>query len=149
MGINVLLCTDGSEIAISALRVALPVLAPADRVVLLTVESVVDPDHVTGSGFTISPASPGGESQIETNGDWAAKAILDDTVAALGIEGAELMARAGTPGEMICDVAAALPADVIVIGTNGRSGFRRAVVGSTSDHVVRHAVCPVLVQGAG
>lgn len=148
MGINVLLCTDGSEVAISALRSALPVLAPADRIVVLTVESAVDPDHQTGNGFTISPTSPEGEAGIETTGDYAAKAILDHTVEALSLDGAELMARVGAPGQTICDVAEALPADVIVVGTHGRSGFRRAVVGSTSDHVVRHAACPVLVQGA-
>ena len=149
MAINVLLCTDGSELATSALRDALPVLAPADRMVLLTVETLVDPHHETGTGFTISPSSPNGEEQIETTGDRAAKKILDDTVAALGLEGAVLMATSGRPGEMICQVAASMPAHVIVMGTNGRSGFRRAVVGSTSDHVVRHAVCPVLVRGAG
>jgi nucleotide-binding universal stress UspA family protein len=149
MGITVLLCTDGSEIATTALRSALPVLAPADRVVLLTVESVVDPDHQTGTGFTITQGSPDDDEQIQTTGDRAAKAALDDTAAKLGIEGAELMAKSGEPGKTICAVAAALPADVIVMGTSGRSGFRRAVVGSTSDHVVRHAVCPVLVQGAG
>ena len=149
MGINVLLCTDGSELAITALRDALPVLVPADRVVMLTIETLVDPDHQTGTGFTIGPASSRGEEQIETSGDRAAKKILDDTVAALGLKGAELMAKAGTPGEMICEVAASMHADVIVMGTNGRGGFRRAMVGSTSDHVVRHAICPVLVQGAG
>lgn len=149
MTINVLLCTDGSELAMAALRDALPVLASADRMVVLTVESLVDPAHQTGTGFTISPASPEGEEQIETTGDRAAKKILDDTIAGLGLVGAELMAKAGTPGETICEVAASMNADVIVMGTNGRSGFKRAMVGSTSDHVVRHAVCPVLVQGAG
>lgn len=144
-----LLCTDGSDLAISALRDALPVLASADRVVVLTVESLVDPDHQTGTGFTIGPTSPHGEEQIETSGDRAAKKILDDTVAALGLVDVELMARAGAPGATICEVAASMPADVIVMGTSGRGGFRRAMVGSTSDHVVRHAVCPVLVQGAG
>ena len=149
MAINVLLCTDGSELATHALRDALPVLATAERMVLLTVETLVDAHHETGTGFTISEESPNGEEQIETTGDRAAKMILDETVAALGLEGVELMAKSGTPGEVICEVAALISADVIVMGTNGRSGFRRAMVGSTSDHVVRHAVCPVLVQGAG
>lgn len=149
MAIKVLLCTDGSELAIAALRDALPLLSPADRMVVLTVESLVDPDHQTGTGFTIAQGSPDGEGQIETTGDRAAKKILDDTIAGLGLVGAELMAKAGTPGETICEVAVSMNADVIVMGTNGRSGFRRAMVGSTSDHVVRHAVCPVLVRGAG
>ncbi len=143
-----LLCTDGSDVAIAALREALPVLAPARRMVLLTVESLVDPDFETGSGFTIGPDSPDGEEQIKTSGDRAAKRYLDETVAALGLEGAELWAKAGTPGEVICDVARSLPADVIVMGTQGRSGFKRAMFGSTSDYVVRHAPCPVLIRGA-
>jgi nucleotide-binding universal stress UspA family protein len=151
MGITALLCTDGSDVATAALRDALPLLAPADRMVILTVESEVDPDHQTGSGFRIDPELPYDGGEIETTGDWAAKRILDDAVTALGLgpEGVELVAKAGRPGDTICEVAESLPADVIVIGTSGRSGFRRAFVGSTSDHVVRHAICPVLVQGAG
>jgi nucleotide-binding universal stress UspA family protein len=149
MGINVLLCTDGSDLSIQALRDALPVLAAADRCALLTVESIVDPNFQTGNGFTLRADTPGGDEQIETSGDREAKRILDLTVAALGLDDVDLLARAGTPGETICDVAVSMSADVIVIGTHGRSGFRRAVTGSTSDHVVRHARCPVLVQGAG
>jgi nucleotide-binding universal stress UspA family protein len=37
----------------------------------------------------------------------------------------------------------------VVLGTHGHRGIRRAIMGSTSDHVVRHAACPVLVQGGG
>jgi nucleotide-binding universal stress UspA family protein len=36
-------------------------------------------------------------------------------------------------------------ADMIVIGTHGRSGTSRLVLGSTAESVVRHAACPVLV----
>ena len=61
----------------------------------------------------------------------------------------ELMAVVGEPGAAICDLAEQLPASVVVIGTSGRSGLRRAVMGSTSDHVIRHAPSPVLVQGVG
>lgn len=149
MGINVLMCTDGSDLSVRALSDALPVLASADRTVLLTVQSIVDPEFQTGNGFTLGPNAPGGDEQIQTSGDREAKRILDVTVEALGLENVELMAKAGTPGQTICEVAVSMEADVIVIGTHGRSGFRRAVTGSTSDHVVRNARCPVLVQGAG
>lgn len=38
-----------------------------------------------------------------------------------------------------------LGADVLVVGSRGLGGFRRALIGSVSDSVVRHAHCPVLV----
>jgi nucleotide-binding universal stress UspA family protein len=36
-------------------------------------------------------------------------------------------------------------AGLIVIGSRGRGGLRRALLGSVSDSVIRHAHCPVLV----
>jgi len=145
----VLLCTDGSDYAIEALRASLPVLATADRTVLVTVESPVDADTETGTGFTIDRSSPDGDEQIETSGDRVAKAHLDRTAEALGLDHVELRAVVGQPGAAICELAASLPASVVVMGTSGRGGMRRAFVGSTSDHVIRHAGCPVLVQAVG
>lgn len=37
------------------------------------------------------------------------------------------------------------PADLIVIGSHGREGMPRALLGSVAETVVRHAPCPVLV----
>jgi len=39
-------------------------------------------------------------------------------------------------------------ADLIVIGTHGRTGLKHALMGSTAERVVRHATCPVLVVHA-
>lgn len=149
MALTVLLCTDGSDVSIGALRSALPLLASADRTVLVTVESSVSPDTTTGTGFTLTESAADHSDQIETSGDRIAKQILDSTVEALGLGDVELRAIVGRPGYAICTLAEALPASVVVIGTSGRSGLRRAVMGSTSDHVIRHAPCPVLVQGVG
>ena len=144
----VLLCTDGSDVAIEALRESLPVLAPADRTIVVTVESSTDPELTVGTGFA-GRASEDLSDQIETNGDRVAKEIVDHTVSALGLGDVEIMAIVGRPGPAICELAASLGATAIVIGTSGRSGLRRAMIGSTSDHVVRHADCPVVVQGVG
>jgi nucleotide-binding universal stress UspA family protein len=35
--------------------------------------------------------------------------------------------------------------DLIVMASHGRSGIRRALLGSTAEHVLRHCMCPVLV----
>ena len=36
-------------------------------------------------------------------------------------------------------------ADLIIIGSQGRTGLRRLMIGSVAERVVRHALCPVLV----
>ncbi|MEO6870773.1 MAG: universal stress protein, partial [Chthoniobacterales bacterium] len=35
--------------------------------------------------------------------------------------------------------------DLIITSTHGRSGVKRAFIGSTAEQIVRHAPCPVLV----
>lgn len=51
----------------------------------------------------------------------------------------------GNPGEAIVAAADAENADLIVVGSHGRSGVSRFLIGSVSDFVVRHAHCPVMV----
>jgi nucleotide-binding universal stress UspA family protein len=50
----------------------------------------------------------------------------------------------GSPAALILDRAAALPADLIVMGTHGTSGFQHLMLGSVTERVLRKAVCPVL-----
>jgi nucleotide-binding universal stress UspA family protein len=50
----------------------------------------------------------------------------------------------GVPHEEIVALAEAERADLVVIGTHGRGGLGRAVLGSVADRVVRLAPCPVL-----
>jgi nucleotide-binding universal stress UspA family protein len=58
---------------------------------------------------------------------------------------AEFLVWEGDPGGSIAAAAEAEGADLLVVGTRGRSGAERMFLGSVSDHVVRHAGCPVLV----
>jgi nucleotide-binding universal stress UspA family protein len=53
--------------------------------------------------------------------------------------------RMGRPDEEIVGLAEELGADLIATGSRGVGGMRRALMGSISDSVVRHAHCPVLV----
>lgn len=50
----------------------------------------------------------------------------------------------GDAAREILDRARALPSDLIVMGTHGRSGFDRLVLGSVTEKVIRRAPCPVL-----
>ena len=53
--------------------------------------------------------------------------------------------RIGTPAAEIVKAATEWPADVVVIGSHGRAGVLRALLGSVAEAVLRHAPCPVLV----
>ena len=56
--------------------------------------------------------------------------------------------RLGDPSTEIVQLAADLDASLVVIGTHGRRGIRRLVMGSVAETVVRLAPCPVLVVRA-
>ncbi len=51
----------------------------------------------------------------------------------------------GDPADSILEAAQAEGADLIVVGSHGRGGLERALIGSVSDQVIRRAPCPVLV----
>lgn len=51
----------------------------------------------------------------------------------------------GDPGDMIVAAAQAEHPDIVVVGSHGRGAMGRLFLGSVSEHVVRHAPCPVLV----
>ena len=54
----------------------------------------------------------------------------------------------GKPATKIVEAAKNWPADLIVIGSHGRGGVERLLLGSVAESVVRHASCPVLVVRA-
>jgi nucleotide-binding universal stress UspA family protein len=54
----------------------------------------------------------------------------------------------GGPATEIVKTAKEWPADLIVIGSHGRAGVQRALLGSVAEGVMRHAPCPVLVVRA-
>ncbi len=51
----------------------------------------------------------------------------------------------GNPHEFIVQEAKDRDIDLIVMGTHGRSGFKRVLLGSVAQNVIGHAPCPVLV----
>lgn len=81
----------------------------------------------------------------ESEARWAEE-HLAERAGALGREGVPARWRrcVGEPHERICDVAREERADYIVIGTHGRGGLQRVMLGSVADRVVRTAPCPVV-----
>jgi nucleotide-binding universal stress UspA family protein len=81
----------------------------------------------------------------------AAKAGLDAAVATRANAGVKVQGilREGPPWEVVNTVAGEVGADLIVLGTHGRRGLSRALLGSVAERVIRTATQPVLaVQSA-
>jgi len=89
-------------------------------------------------------------------GDWLQE--LRDAGAILLTEAAAQAAAAGVEAEtalrdqfkgpideVVCQEARSWPADLIVIGTHGRRGVGRFVMGSSAESILRHASVPVLL----
>lgn len=147
---KVLIATDGSELALHAATRGVDLLGTVDLVTVLAVLTGSPGDDAGGiEGSTESPAEAAAELASE---EGAAGAAIDATIAALPESVRAVATRrveAGDAGPMIAWVAEHEGSDVIVVGSHGRGALKRALMGSVSEHVVRHAPCPVLVIRSG
>ncbi|MGO9874567.1 MAG: universal stress protein [Acidimicrobiia bacterium] len=146
MPVKVLVATDGSELSIVAAHRGCDLLAAVEQVTRLTVIADGDPGDDAGG-------IEGSVLSVEEQADVLAKELaeardeLARTAAALGGRVVERI-ETGEPAEAICRTADRLGVDVVVVGSHGRTGLGRLWHGSVSEHVVRHARCPVLVVHA-
>jgi nucleotide-binding universal stress UspA family protein len=146
MPFTVLVCVDGSELAHQALVDGLSVLKPHDRTVIATVVESADPMLGVGTGFAAGVMTGEELQMLQPQARENATEMLRDTAQRLGLSDAELVIMEGPAGPSIVELAGTLSASVIVLGTRGHGGIRRAVLGSVSDHVIRHAPCAVLTR---
>ena len=78
-----------------------------------------------------------------------AKKLVNDFRQRLSPQSAALeFIPVGGPATEIVNAAKEWPADLIVIGSHGRGGLQRALLGSVAEGVMRHAPCPVMVVRA-
>ncbi len=143
---KVLLALDGSELSASAVTHALAVAKSlgAEVVLLQVVDSV---GHIisqyTPAGFEPGPdrvAVEIAEQAVDTQRSTAEQHLNEVKLRfeAEGIANVSIEIVEGSPGDTICSRAAELGCDLVVMGTHGRSGLGRAVLGSVADYVVRH-----------
>lgn len=71
-----------------------------------------------------------------------------ERIRAAGGQVAQAHLLLGRPAEQIVNLSEEIGAGVVVVGSRGLSALRRAVLGSVSESVVRHAHCPVFVVRA-
>jgi nucleotide-binding universal stress UspA family protein len=137
---RIVIPTDFSDCAEEAWGLAQRVAAASDAELLLTHVLVETPLYSEGP-FTMEKTRQVFEAArrwaTETLEVWAAKA----RGAGLHVR---VVLRTGVPHEEIVALATDEKADLVVIGTHGRGGINRALLGSVTDRVVRLAPCPVL-----
>jgi nucleotide-binding universal stress UspA family protein len=141
--VHVLIATDGSDISVEAATRGIAMLRPDRKVTLMTVLGELP--GADASGFAGSVYSEEEQRELEASARAEVAAELDRTAEALGGVDADRIVEVGDPASAICEIAERIGADVIVIGSHGRGFVQRVVLGSVSEHVVRHAPCPVLV----
>ncbi len=98
---------------------------------------MVQPSEVPAGG----PVAAWVTAELEDSRQRVAAACREVTAAGVDVE---VLAAAGRPITEILASAASPPADLVVIGTHGTSGFQHLVLGSVAEKVLRQAPCPVL-----
>jgi nucleotide-binding universal stress UspA family protein len=139
---KILVATDFTEGSLPALRAAQTTSRDGGEVTLLHVVTL--------------PSSLWSSALMPLGDTWAPppKAAIDE-LEALGLKTLESLAKEygfarfeqiyGTPADAIVERAESLGADMIVVGSHGRKGLARLVLGSVAEKVIRASHCSVFV----
>jgi nucleotide-binding universal stress UspA family protein len=137
---SIVVPVDGSEYSARALDLAIDLARPLDAE--LVILHVVDLARVAMMSGGAAELIPGCLQELQAEG----RRVVGEALARAG-PGARVSSRIvdGSPVEQIERIASELMPSFIVIGTHGRSGFNRAVMGSVAEGVARGAPVPVIV----
>jgi nucleotide-binding universal stress UspA family protein len=141
--VHILIATDGSQRSIRAAQRASELMKTADAVTLLTVLTEVPGDDAGGIEGSVYSAE---EQETMWNEEMAeARDELSRTAQVLANANVTKRIEVGDVAQTVVRVAEELGVDAIVVASHGRTGLERLFLGSVSEHIVRHAHCPVLV----
>lgn len=134
---NLLVALDGSEPSKKALDVAVGLTNSFKA--KLTAVSVVEPIE-----WTVATTDA---IIIDSAQEKMQKQILKDAEKECKEKGVEIktIASKGHPGDVIIETAKKNGCDLIIMGSRGRTGFDKLLLGSVSDHVIQNARVHVLV----
>ena len=146
MGNAIVVGVDGSDASQEALRwAAEEARLRGAPVVAIHAWSFIPAEPIGDPGMLAIPAGDLA-GQLGAESDAARLALEAAVSAALGAEPAvevEQKLVEGDAGDAL--VAESQSADLVVVGSHGRSGLKAALLGSVSRHVASHAACPVVV----
>lgn len=149
---TILIPTDFSKVAQTATKVAIGIAQKASAKLIL-LHIIERPDSIS---FNI-------EGQVNQFDDWEDKlytlkliekakkemAAVSEEAAAVGVKVKNEL-RLGNPFHGMREIITEHEVDLVVMGTSGRSRIEEMIIGSNTEKVIRHAVCPVLtIHGKG
>jgi nucleotide-binding universal stress UspA family protein len=134
---KLLLATDLTDASMAATEEAFDLAGRLGATLLVV--SVIDPGSLL---------LPGGRFRVRVDQVREQREKLAQALVERGREDGidvSFLIWTGDPGDMIVSAAEAEQADMVLVGSHGRGAVGRLFIGSVSEHVVRHAPCPVLV----
>lgn len=139
----VVVATDYSPASVPALRNAKFYASLGAKVVLVHVIDVTPFNKQWGPTKLMQQAA----DELEANARQELRATQDEHLEGCDVELDVI--RHDSPGQALVEAAGAREADLIIVGSHGRTGLRRVLLGSVAERVVRLAQCPVLVVRSG
>jgi nucleotide-binding universal stress UspA family protein len=142
MGTHVLVPMDGSDQATAAFEHALEQFPDAR----ITLVHVINPLE---AGYSAGPSALGRAEEWYEQERENADVLFEEareTAAAAGHDGEiETATELGRPARTVVEYADEHDVDQVVVGSHGRSGVTRILLGSVAESVIRRAPCPVTV----
>jgi nucleotide-binding universal stress UspA family protein len=138
---NILFATDFSSASRPAFRRALE-MASTDGAALWIVHVAAPPGPLSPDGYVLPRIYEEMDLAIRSDAQKRLRTLLG-RARKLGVRARALLLK-GAPHEAIARAARKHRADIVVVGTHGRTGVARFFVGSVAARVVATAPCPVL-----
>jgi nucleotide-binding universal stress UspA family protein len=139
--------TDGSETAMRAVAAAADLAASQGGATLhiVSVQKPMAASAMAASEMAVAGGAAAG-AQWEEEARQQVEGTLEQSARDAARDGLtiETHARFGSPAEVLCDLAAHLQADLLVVGNKGMHGGRR-FLGSVPNTVSHHSPCSVLI----
>ncbi len=133
---NILLATDGSESAQAAIREAINIAKVCSNKLFVISVVEVNPEYEALAPQIVEKAENETREHLDSVKEQAeTEGIKCETIAHRGEE----------PFKFIVDEAKKKKADMIIMGSHGRTGLKRLMMGSVTARVIGHAPCKVLV----
>jgi len=141
---NILVPVDGSETSANGLLEAIKLAKSGGaRLRLINVVNTAVPAMEYAAGYAAMDDVP---QRLRASAEAVLKQA-DDVVRQNGLQSESVLIGTvmDNTGELIINQAMEWPADVIVMGTHGRRGLARLLLGSNAEYVLRHTPVPVLL----